>query len=229
MTIEEIKKHTDAIIAKGFTFKPDTIEVKEQTIKSYHEHACPNFKTRIEKDFPALFEVTLEVGKWYKTKKHERFLMFLKKDADFSNYGFDIMGEWSNQLGMASRDSLTPATDKEVSTALIAEAKKRGYKSGNHMCLAFIIPSKRIKDEFFFKHGRLWIGKPSKGNLIFDKGVWSEIINEPVYEWQYVYYTPSQKNYSLTHAFYKSKKHFLKAMPNLKPLHKVKESKRIRE
>jgi hypothetical protein len=50
-----------------------------------------------------------------------------------------------------------------------------------------------------------------------------------VYEWQYVFYIPSQKNYSLTHAFYKSKKDFLKSMPNLKPLHKVKESKRIRE
>jgi hypothetical protein len=206
------------------------IEVTEEKIKSYHNDACQSFKTRIEKDFPTLFEPTLEVGKWYKSTEYNKFLICFKKDASFSNYGFNVRGDWSNQLGMCFKYSFTLATEEEVSTALIAEAKKRGYKSGNHECLTFFDAVERIKEEFFFEHGKVIIGRRNLGNLIFDKGLWAEIIKkEPVYEWQYVCYDSRFRRYTVSHWFYKSKKEFLKTMPNLKPLHKVKESKRIRE
>jgi hypothetical protein len=206
------------------------IEVTEETIKSYHKDACESLKTRIEKDFPALFKPTLEVGKWYKSMEHNKFLMCFKKDANFSNYGFDAEGDWSNLLGIGYRDSLIPATDEEVSTALIAEAKRRGYKSGNHECLSNFNSYKKVIDNFFVLGGSLWMGNIGKWNLIFRDGVWDEIIkSEPVYEWQYVCYDSRFRRYTVSHWFYKSKKEFLKTMPNLKPLHKVKESKRIRE
>jgi len=219
-----------ATILKTKTMK---IEVTEETIKSYHNDACSEFKTRIEKDFPALFKPTLEVGKWYKSMEHNKFLMCFKKDANFSNYGFDAEGDWSNLLGMGYRDSLIPATDEEVSTALIAEANRRGFKKGvkfKHNKVSFPHLSNDIfkitSNNFEFKDGRMLCG----GWDIFNNGLWAEIVKQnPVYEWQYVYYDSIYELYALSHFFYKSKKEFLKLMPSLKPLHKVKESKRIRE
>jgi len=218
------------IYAKIIKTKTMKIEVTEEKIKGYYNDACQSFKTRIEKDFPSLFKVTLQVGKWYKTKEYENFLIFLKKDADFSNYGFNTIGEWSNELGMASRDSLTPATDEEVSTALIAEAKRRGYKKGNHKCLSFCATCNPVKSKYFFQLGDIWIGETDKCNLIFERGVWAEIIKEePVYEWQYVYYDSEDETHGLTVGFYKSKKDFSRRLYDLTPIHKLKESKRIRE
>ena len=209
------------------------IKVTEETIKSYHKDACQSFKTRIEKDFPALFEPTLEVGKWYKSKEYNKFLICFKKDADSINYGFNVRGDWSNQLGMWFKDSFTPATDEEVSTALIAEANRRGFKKGvnfkhNKISYPIIlnIICKITSNDFEFKDGRMLCD----GWDIFNNGLWAEIEKpNPLYEWQYVYYDSRYKGYAVSHWFYKSKKDFLKAMPNLKPLHKVKESKRIRE
>jgi len=224
MKLEEIKKHTDAIIANGFTFKPDTIEVTEETIKSYHEDACQEFKTRIEKDFPDLFEVTLEVGKWYKGDTGLMVWNNREKTYGFFNGTFD--SGWS----FDALFDIVPATDEEVSTALISEAKKRGYKSGNHNCLTIGNTCDLVKAKYFFEYGDLWMGEITKRNLIFCDGLWAEIIKEePVYEWQYVYYSHIEKKYRLTQRFYKSKKEFLKAMPNRKHLSKVKESKRIRK
>ena len=204
------------------------IEVTKEKIKSYHKDACESLKTRIEKDFPALFEVKLEVGKWYKYKNNYDDCLMVWNGSK-NTYGF-YNGVYSETLHFINIFDKMPATDEEVSTALIAEAKRRGYKSGNHECLTFFGAVERIKEEFFFEHGKIVIGRRNLGNLIFDKGVWAEIIKEePVYEWQYVYYDSRYKGYAVSHWFYKSKKDFLKAMPNLKPLHKVKESKRIRE
>jgi len=52
---------------------------------------------------------------------------------------------------------------------------------------------------------------------------------EPVYEWQYVYYDAEDETHGLTMGFYNSKKDFSRRLYDLKPLHKLKESKRIRE
>jgi len=234
MKLEEIKKHTDAIIANGFTFKPDTIEVTEETIKSYHEDACQEFKTRIEKDFPDLFNEGFKVGKWYKSSGETKAVYFLKEiiGTTLMAYGINWRSEWRDlkDFGNTTDSGQEPATDEEVSTALISEAKKRGYKSGNHNCLTIGNTCDLVKAKYFFEYGDLWMGEITKRNLIFCDGLWAEIIKEePVYEWQYVYYSHIEKKYRLTQRFYKSKKEFLKAMPNRKHLSKVKESKRIRK
>jgi len=207
------------------------IEVTEEKIKSYHKDACQLFKTRIEKDFPALFEATLEVGKWYKYKNNYDDCLMVWNDGK-NTYGF-FQGDFGNGWAFTEESAKVPATDEEVSTALIAEAKRRGFKKGvnfKHNKISYPNLLNNVceitSNNFEFKDGSMLCD----GWDIFKEGLWAEIIKEePVYEWQYVFYIPSQKNYSLTHAFYKSKKDFLKSMPNLKPLHKVKESKRIRE
>jgi hypothetical protein len=224
MKIKEIKKRKEILMANGWTFEPDTIEVKEETIKSYHEDACQSFKTRIEKDFPALFEVTLEVGKWY--RKHNSLLVWNNKEK---TYGF-FNGTFHSRWSFDALFDRVPATDEEVSTALIAEAKKRGYKSGNHKSLSGYTCVNNTKNYYFLDGQSLWIGEIGNCNLIFRDGLWAEIIKEEsVYEWLYVYYSTYREEYLVTSCHYKSKKEFLKAMPNLKPLYKIKESKRIRE
>jgi len=207
------------------------IKVTEETIKSYHKDACQSFKTRIEKDFPALFEPTLEVGKWYKYKNNYDDCLMVWNGSK-NTYGF-YNGVYSETLHFINIFDKMPATDEEVSTALIAEANRRGFKKGvnfkhNKISYPIIlnIICKITSNNFEFKDGRMLCD----GWDIFNNGLWAEIEKpNPLYEWQYVYYDSRYKGYAVSHWFYKSKKDFLKAMPNLKPLHKVKESKRIRE
>ena len=229
------KDDSYATIIKTKTMK---LEVTEETIKSYHNDACQSFKTRIEKDFPSLFEVELEVGKWYRSTKSNKVIYFLKEIGtdipvgSLMAYGINYKGEWMDlkRFGDATEKNQVPATDEEVSTALIAEAKRRGYKNGNHKCLSAFSTRKSTKSKYFFLDGNLWIGEKVNCNLIFRDGVWAEIVKEePVYEWQYVYYDDDSRTYGLTMAFYTSKKDFLKTLDNLKPIHKEKVSKRIRE
>jgi len=207
------------------------IEVTEEKIKSYHKDACESLKTRIEKDFPALFEVKLEVGKWYKYKNNYDDCLMVWNGSK-NTYGF-YNGVYSETLFFIDTFDKMPATDEEVSTALIAEANRRGFKKGvnfkhNKISYPIIlnIICKITSNNFEFKDGRMLCD----GWDIFNNGLWAEIEKpNPLYEWQYVYYDSRYKGYAVSHWFYKSKKDFLKAMPNLKPLHKVKESKRIRE
>lgn len=119
----------------------------------------------------------LEVGKWYKTKDwgNTNFgaLIFITefKESTVSGYGFNAIG-WNNQSDLWSKKNLTiPATDKEVETALIKEAKKRGFKYCNW----------RFEyNELHATNGCVaggWIGL---GFSIFDDGKWAEIIKDKV-------------------------------------------------
>jgi hypothetical protein len=64
---------------------------------------------------------------------------------------------------------------------------------------------------------------------IFKEGLWAEIIKEePVYEWQYVFYNAAHRPF-ISICFYTSKKEFLKNTHHLKPIQKIKDTKRIRK
>ena len=207
------------------------IKVTEETIKSYHKDACQSFKTRIEKDFPALFEPTLEVGMWYKYKNNYDDCLMVWNGSK-NTYGF-YSGVYSEELFFSRTSDKMPATDEEVSTALIAEANRRGFKKGvnfKHNKINFPYLSNEIhkitSNNFEFNHGCLTID----GWGIFRDGLWAEIIKEePVYEWQYVFYNLDYKTYGLSICFYTSKKEFLKNTDYLKPIQKVKDTKRIRK
>ena len=76
-------------------------------------------------------KVELEVGKWYKSTTLSNVFLFLK-DKEYGRYGFDSNG-WYNVTDSnfeLEPDKWTLATKEEVETALIAEAKKRGFKEG---------------------------------------------------------------------------------------------------
>ena len=113
---------------------------RKEFIREAHNHACSEWKQKIEKEFPKLFKTTeLEAGKWYKlTESYKplykgmvfQFLKYQHKDKCFAIVDHSAFGiSDSNYLAPPTK-TLTPATEEEVKDALIKEAKKRGFKNG---------------------------------------------------------------------------------------------------
>jgi hypothetical protein len=201
---------------------------RKEFIIQAHAAACSDWKTKIEKEFPKMFkEDGLIVGKWYKNSFGG---IALYQGKDVKTYGLNSSKNWYFNKGWFTtiKDQI-PATDKEVSKALIAEAKKRGYKNGNYKCMTVCFNTLKVVDDFFFKPStrELWMGKIGLSNQVFANGIWAEIIEEPVYEWQYIYNSICYNN-AKTLNYYISKKE-LKVLTGVIPLHKVKGSKRIRK
>lgn len=151
---------------------------KEQILQlnNYDKHYC---KVALKEWFPQAFKIELEIGKWY---KHNKFLLYIIDKTHW--YGFDVSGAWNDYATyedlMTDKD-LLPATDKEVETALIAEAKRRGFKEGVKYFNASLPSFKETARNNEFKYINsdeviLYLD----GNTIFYNGKWAEIISEPI-------------------------------------------------
>lgn len=131
----------------------------------------------------------LEVGKWYIDDDMPLRIVYVEKahgdlgdNESIEGYGFDGVGKWNiynPSRVLAGSDYMRLATHEEVETALIEEAKRRGFKDGVRF------KSAASGDEFTFN------GKPKlceKNSLvsflgcIFINGKWAEIIEEPKQE-----------------------------------------------
>ena len=132
---------------------------------------------------------SLEVGKWYNSDNDSLiFITEFLDSCDFDGYGF-FHGKWENKSYnyYSYEYGLVPATDKEVETALIKEAKKRGFKEG--VIVESFIHNRKLEcknvisgTEFISYAGinKLHFGIDN-GNcvVVFHKGKWAEIIEEP--------------------------------------------------
>ena len=142
------------------------------------------FNKEYKKEIKELESKTvLEVGKWYKTKgsKHLMFLSELIGNEGIG-YGFDTIGAWFGITRDISMDSVKPATDKEVETALIAEAKKRGFKEGVTVKCIHDNTIESIKGTFFNNKESFNLYAHIErcdyiGQYVFKDGKWAEIIN----------------------------------------------------
>lgn len=128
---------------------------------------------------PEAFNTELEIGKWYKGSANIEFLVCYQSNG-FDNYGF-----WRDQ---PYRDNLLfgdcwynisrLATDEEVSAALIAEAKKRGYKQGITCAFGKGAHNRMIRENEirwvpdWQDKGALCMGT----NVIFTQGNWAKIL-----------------------------------------------------
>lgn len=148
----------------------------------------------LQKQLNELKEPKFEVGKWYLDKEKPLYIVNYSGDR-YKNYGFGTNGMWSMALNMPESDDhrLRPATDQEVETALIAEAKRRGIVSG-----ANVVPLWKSSFESWditgnnsvFKQSELSTytdGDISKNNLlyvggspVFWDGKWATIIEPTV-------------------------------------------------
>lgn len=158
-----------------------TFEItKEQILELANESSFT--KATLNKWFPQAFENELEIGKWYNHKEGE-CLAFVEKltNDDFIGYGFEYSKKWKNTKGNWTNgySGWTLATEEEVKTALIAEAKKRGFKDGvrlkcaKHPDTEPLTFSKITFDSIDALGNGCW-------NYIFYKGKWAEIISEPI-------------------------------------------------
>jgi len=144
-----------------------------------------NENMTLKEAFSDLFETKLEVGRWYK-RPHNKALFFVKEiisetTEQVSCFGFDVCGDWMNGEPKTFPDNDRPATDSEVEAALINEAKKRGFKEGVYFKTAYSGSLRTFEiGESGFKYishfNNLQQVSDLEQGLIFDNGVWAEII-----------------------------------------------------
>lgn len=136
---------------------------------------------------------TLEVGKWYKDPNWELRLVYVEEaikpignNGAIKGYGFDVKGNWIvySDGFYAGAHNLYLATTQEVETALIAEAKKRGFvesvkisKDGINARFSSEFKFNPINGKFeFLPHSNIL---DSNGNgHVFHNGKWATIVEK---------------------------------------------------
>ena len=148
---------------------------QQQFIKDLAENINDCFL--IKETFPKLFKETeLVVGKWYKHDETgcEYLICYTGDDRcyGFFDGDYDIDLRYTESV---KTEHSTPATDKEVSEALIKEAKKRNVWETPIKCLAgkHNWDTNNCYDIDFDKYSnKLW----SSFGVVFEKGKWATII-----------------------------------------------------
>lgn len=163
--------------AKIIKYKEPMYTITKEQILELHEIQCTSDKDDLLKElFPDVFKKELVVGKWY--CRGEELARWNDKKI---TYGF-VMGKFISYM-LFSEEIGREATEEEVKTALIAEAKKIGFKGGVYIKRSFdndlfdccINPYKFARDpEYFYNEKHDYI--EYKGYVIYSKGQWAEII-----------------------------------------------------
>lgn len=164
--------------------------ITKEQILELHESNSPETRIQIAKMFPDAFKKEFTVGKWYKIDKNIFYCTEISERGTLYGYGiFD--GKWKEHFNdgvgccacnsVASEDRLTEATPQEVETALIEEAKKRGYKKGVtikgiNSNTNLTLPNGGF--EYLELNNVLWFGKGLDGYDIFRNGKWTDIVEE---------------------------------------------------
>jgi hypothetical protein len=166
--------HNKKGYAKILTHKEPAYTItKEQLLELENGFTLPKLK----KWFPDVFEVKLEVGKWYKWKNGKALFNYQK---DGKIYGF-LYGKWhiTDYWTWEDLKNIKEATEQEVFEALKNEAVKRGFKEG----VMFKSVEKNIDGKDIINFGsmgnNIYFSKNTLFNsrgYIFNFGKWAEII-----------------------------------------------------
>jgi hypothetical protein len=148
-------------------------------------------ESKLKEWYPSVFKSEFEIGKWYTPKKQNEGIALFCVTSPSNIYnigkGFDFKGDWTdmfNICGNSNPNSFRLATPQEVQTALINEAKKRGFVEGvKYNCNGIL----RRKDNVVcgIVKCEYWGGKNEGYGLhctnngwIFKDGVWATICKE---------------------------------------------------
>jgi len=137
-------------------------------------------------------ETKLEIGKWYKVKRHlreEQDALVVFNGYGKEAYGFHHGGEYTDSYGdehtfVRKEYTYTLATPSEVEQALISEAKKRGIENAKSINTNTIYNHGGIRsfdkiEKYFFEKDNTLHIQTNKGiYTLFSKGNWAEIIKE---------------------------------------------------
>ena len=169
------------------------MKLSKELISEIYYNVDANLKAKIENEVPEM-KPKLKVGKWQNIESNNgfKYLHFTTDVLSFDDiigYGFCLSTEnpkfYKGTLCRLSNiKSVSDATPQKVKTALINEAKSRGFKEG------ITIASKGINDwkqdtfepfsGVFSYRNSLNILECKLGNgHIFDKGKWAKIMTEP--------------------------------------------------
>ena len=141
----------------------------------------------LKETFPEVFKTEFKVGTVYKIDKNIFYCTEINERGVLYGYGlFDA--KWGERFNdgsyicacneVAAKDRLVEASTQEWESALINEAKKRGYKEGVRIKglesgYSRIIPDGKFE---FFSHNLLRFGSLNEGYDIFKYGKWAEIL-----------------------------------------------------
>lgn len=144
----------------------------------------------------------LEVGEWYKCEK-SKAIIYYRVDG-WDNYGFNNSGEWTKEYCLSSDSTIwTKATHEEVETALIAEAKKRGFKEGVTIKVAHVNEEEKLYEFNPYLNDDNILYSQSKCNIngaertLFYNGYWATIINTELTELEEQYSKVEAELYTL--------------------------------
>ena len=136
--------------------------------------------------FPDAFKKDLEVGKWYK-RPHNSALFYVTEILNIDSnhckvFGFDNWGDWMPENAKTFPDNDFEATPKQVETALINQANKKGYKKGIKCSFGMANEKRRLEtDDFMLStDNELCVKRFNSqySDIIFKDGKWAEIIPE---------------------------------------------------
>lgn len=164
--------------------------ITKKQILSLYDNAIKDNSDIIEIDlkeyFHDAFKKELEVGKWYKRPNNSALFYvteILNIDSNHCKvFGFDNLGHWMAENAKTFPDNDFEATPKQVETALINQAKKRGYKKGINCAFGMAKEKRRLEtDDFMLStDNELCVKRFNSqiSDIIFKDGKWAEIIPE---------------------------------------------------
>tara|TARA_R110000868_G_scaffold312096_2_gene573034 strand:- start:1360 stop:1950 length:591 start_codon:yes stop_codon:yes gene_type:complete len=160
--------------------------ITEEQIKQAHNHACSEWKERIERWFPDAFKSELMVGRWAYIKHNsmDNALIFIKDKSEHYTYGFNHAGEWTEKYDNENfhnryiKDFVQYATMEEVESALIEEAKRRYGANWEQVEINAHADGANWSglgiNKGSFNIGVFWNKMYSVNGVIYIDGVWAE-------------------------------------------------------
>ena len=193
---------------------------------NYTKEQCENKISKWEKRLEDCNK--LKVGNWYKDGKALVYCNSLF-DNDIIGYGFSFNGNWHsyNEVPFMG-GNWALATDKEVEDALIKEAKRREFKEGVDVkwhSLDEVWRNSQGKFHYCKDMNSLYFGNYS----IFEDGKWADIIEEPVYEYQWLVSDDNNTRFKTVTPSYYTSSSEASLRVNGNVYNKIEETKRIRK
>lgn len=161
-----------------------THEIREEFILEAHKAACPEWKSRIEREVPELFKTRVEAGNWY---KHFTGAIVCVTDAEHGRgYGVDYGGDWIDSKGVIwgfhnAPHEWTPATKEQVTEALYKECERRYEKDWRNVkikahadCSYSRLNNGGYQVMFYSPEKRLW----NTNGILFNNGLWAEALED---------------------------------------------------
>lgn len=135
-------------------------------------------KYKMKDEFPEMFDIEFKISTWYVKKNRMCDWIMNYQGSGNVCFGFNSTKKYSNEYVMSNNAYWREATNQEIETALINEAKKRGFKEGVYYKSVgnFSNNNKAMIAKDLKYTGELPVLTDGNGGVIFNNGIWATII-----------------------------------------------------